>query len=475
MSRLLNNSAVLLCVIFLVSCGFIDLRQIKINIEPDKTDFVLPDEFAPVIIKFDAEMIKKDTENIFQISSDLGAAAGDKIWKGNDLYFIPVSGWIAGIRYTLSLNGTIKAADGREARVELFNTFYALNKNSPPVMERYTPSSGASVGINGVVLEFEFSKPMDRLSVESAFSLDGVSNKIYDWSDDNKNLQITFGKALSPWVLYQWNIRNSAKSSDGVPLPAAYAGFFTTDLDKTLPAVTRVFPVLSADGLWYPTGLDIETGLGYGHGIAVEFNKKMGENVLRSLRFEPSLSGRAEFLSDNSIVYIFSKTPEPEVKYILIISGDAKDNEGLKLGEDYKTIFTPDIPNLKILSLKIDDNVFYIDNFGGGALKIPVDPGTGHFNLSIHFSFMFDFNEKQNAPQRISIAAFFPRTLTPAALQYVNWVSDDRLFMRWEGLTPAKEEPHYYKLTIPGGKSGINSSDGIFMKEDAVFYLEAVK
>ena len=475
MLQLPNKILFMLCAIIFFSCSFIDLRPIKIDIEPGRSNSVLTEKYSPVIIKFDTEMIKKETEGILQISSDFGAVSGDKIWKGNNLYFVPVSGWSAGIRYTLNLAGSIRAADGRETRVERFISFYAVNNNEPPLLEKHNPCAGASVGVNNIILEFYFSRSMDRLSVESAFSIDGVGNKNFEWTDEDKIFKVTFDKSLSPWFLYQWNIKDSAKSADGVQIPKTYSSYFTTDLNQTFPAVTRIYPVLNADGLWYPTGLCIETGLGIKQGIAVEFNKPVGDNALRSVRFEPALSGRAEFLSDNSIVYIFSKEPEPETEYTLIISGDIKDTEGLKLGEDYKINFIPDIPFLKILSLKINDTFFNADDAENKIIKIPVEQGTGICGISIHFSLMFNFEEKQNTPQRITLSPFFPRTLSPAAIQYVNWVSDDRLFVRWEGLTPAKNEPHYYRLIIPGGKSGINSESGIFMKQDAVFYLEAVR
>jgi hypothetical protein len=48
--------------------------------------------------------------------------------------------------------------------------------------------------------------------------------------------------------------------------------------------------------------------------------------------------------------------------------------------------------------------------------------------------------------------------------------------MRWEGLSEGDSEtPHYYKLTIPGGRGGINCAQGIFMKEDLTLYLEVIK
>ena len=468
---------ILLCAIAMSSCDFVDLRPIKISIEPGKTDSLLPDPFSPVILKFDTEMDKYDAEGILQISSDLGTMRGDRFWRGNNLYFVPISGWTAGIRYTLSLIGTIRAVDGREIRLERFISFYAVNRNYPPLLKWYSPSNGESVGTGDVVLEFHFSRSMDRLTVESALTIEGIGNKIYEWLSNDQILKVIPDKSFSPWISCRWNLKDAAKSADGVPLPKAYSGYFTTDLDQTIPEVKKVFPVLYADGCWFPTGADIETGLGSGHGIAVEFNKSMGESVLRSLSFEPSLSGRTEFLSEKSVVYVFTRDPEPETTYTLIVSSDTKDSTGLKTGTDYRINFVPDTPYLKILSFlgaggRIIENLPEIIN----AVQVNVNPGTGELFFSIRFSLGFSMEEKQNAAQKITISPFFPRTLAPVALQYVNWISDDSLYMCWEGLTVGDGENfHYYKLTIPGGKGGITSGRGNYMKEDIILFLEAIR
>ncbi|MCL2808621.1 MAG: Ig-like domain-containing protein [Treponema sp.] len=474
MLQLLNKTFLLLYAICLFSCGFLDLRPIGVGIEPDKVNAILPELYTPVIIKFDTEMIQNETEGILHINSDLGSVKGDKYWKGNHLYFVPIAGWTAGIRYTLSLIGTMRSVDGRETRVERFVTFYAINNNAPPSLETFSPENGASIGININTFEFCFSRPMDRLSVESSLTIEGIGNKKFEWSIDDKSVKIISEKTLSPWMVYRWNIRESAKSKDGVPLPKTYTGYFTTDLNQILPCVLEIYPVLYADGCWYPTGAKIETGLRGDQAVAVKFNKPMGENVLRSMRFEPSLPGRVEYLCENSVVYIFSREPEPEIEYTLIISGETKDNEGLKIGSDYRINFTPDILYLKVLSLTANGKVYTLDT--NDVVKINVDPGTGYVIFSIHFSLLFDFEELINTPQRITLNPFFPRSLSPATLQYLYWTSDDLLLTRWEGLTAGDDEtPHYYKLTIPGGRGGISCGSNIFMKEDLIIFLEAVK
>jgi len=476
MSRLLINiPAAALCA-YLLSCGFADLRPVGMAVEPDAANSLLAEAYSPVILKFNTPMEKKEAEGILQVSSDSGVVKGDRFWKDNDLYFVPAAGWTAGVRYTLSLSGTIRAVDGREIRLEHFVSFYAINKNEPPSLEWFNPADGASTGTDGVCFEFHFSRPMDRLSAESAFTADGISNKTFEWSDNDKKLKITPNSKLSPLAIYRWNLQDSAKSADGVPLVKAYSSYFTTDADKTLPRVESVYPVLNTDGQWFPTGANIETGLMPGQGIAVSFNKPMGENALRSLRIEPSLAGRAEFLSEKSVVYIFARNPEPEKTYALIVSGDTADKSGLKIGDDYKINFTPAIPYLKILSFYSGENSLVInDKASSNILPVSVEPATGKILLNVRFSLPLNNEEKQNVALKINLNAFFPKTIKPAALNGVNWATDDLLQMWWEGLTSGGEEPHIYKFTIPGGRSGISLLEGIYMKDDFIVYLEAVK
>jgi hypothetical protein len=451
-----------------------DLRQIEFNIEPDTPYSILAGPYSPVIVKFNTEM-EKSSEKILQVSSDTGVMRGDISWNGNDLYFIPVSGWTAGTRYTLSLLGTIRSVDGRELRIEHFIPFYAINNNEPPLLQWHYPADGGSISTADLIFEYHFSRSMDRLTTESALTIDGIGNRKYEWENEDKILKVFVDKALSPWVSYRWNLKDSAKSTDGVPLPKTYSGFFTTDMDQTLPRVTGIFPVLSSGGSWFPTGASFETGLASGQGISIEFNKPMGENVLRSVRFDPALSGRTEFLSEKSIVYIFTKDPEPETTYTLIVSADTRDKEGLKIGAEYRINFVPDIPFLDILSFSAGINPVIHNNFQDAIIPVHIDPGTDVLSFTVRFSLPFNTEEKQNSAQKIILTPFFPKTLAPVALQNVNWINNDRLFMCWEGLkNGSSETPFYYKLTIPGGKNGINNGTGMYLKEDITIYLEAV-
>jgi hypothetical protein len=472
------TTGIILC--YCNACGFVDLRPIGVTIIPDKTGAVLAGEYSPVVVGFDTEMNTNDAEGILQISSDAGILAGDVSWKGNDLYFVPAPGWTAGVRYTLSLSGTVKSADGRELRLDRHIFFYAINASAAPLLERFSPADGESVGADGLIMELCFSRPMDRLSVETALTIDSIGEKQFDWSDDNRTLSVIPAKAPTVWTVYRWTLKADAKSSDGVPLARAVSARFYTDLDRYMPRVTGVFPVIHSGGRWLPAGTGIAQGPGPGQGIAVEFNKAMGDSTLRSIHFEPPLTGRTEQLSEKLFVFIPAHNPEPETVYTLIVSADAKDTGGLKLGEDYRVCFSADIPFLRIHSFAADgvpplEPAAGGDLGGGAAFVVPVDIASGNvLCFTIHFSLPFTTGAQHDTALAISLSPFFPGTLYPIALRSVEWLSDDRLRMKWEGLYPGTDgEAHYYRLHIPGGTGGVNNGDGMYLKEDQNLYLEA--
>jgi hypothetical protein len=111
----------------------------------------------------------------------------------------------------------------------------------------------------------------------------------------------------------------------------------------------------------------------------------------------------------------------------------------------------------------------------GGIIAVPVDSATGEISFTIRFSLPIAQSEKQAAALKISLAPFFPRTLRPVALNFAQWLSNDRLRMTWEGLSPKDaDEAHYYRLLIPGNKGGITDGAGGYFREDLYIFLEAI-
>ena len=461
--------------ILFLSCGFIDLRPIEVSTSPGAQDTILSGEYSPLSVSFNTGMEKREAENLLMVSSDLGTVEGDRIWNGNTLLFIPAAGWAAGTRYTMGLSGTARSVDGRELRIERSISFYAINRSPPPFVERHYPADGESVR-TGTHIELFFSCPMDKISVELSLNINGLGEKKYEWSNDDKTIKVIPEKNFSPWTVYRWTLSNGAKSKEGVPLAKEIAAVFSTDLDRELPVVSRVYPVIQSNGIWFPTGGSLEEKFGPGLGIAVEFSKPMEEAASRSLRFEPSLAGRTEKLTEKNIVFIPTRDPDPNTVYTLIISGEAKDTEGLKIGADYRCVFIADIPYLRITSVDVYNGAS-IDPAANSVLQVPVsEVDGGRIRFTIKFSQLFNEEAKQKTALSVSLIPFFPSNLDHIALRFVSWFSDDMLNMEWERLEAGtSDKPHYYRLLIPGGRNGIDNGGGIYLEQEISLYLEAVK
>jgi hypothetical protein len=461
-------------------CGFIDLRPIGYVSFPDGADAILPQKNTAVGVRFDTDMDRLETQKSFSVSCAGLSVNGDLSWNGRELSFVPLEGWQPGLRYTLTLAGTLFALDGREARSSLYVPFYALSRAELPRVVSFSPEDGGSVETDpgeDALLTLNFSAPMDRLSVEDALSITGLSERETRWLDDDRTLEILPGKKLSPWTVYHWTLTTAAVNREGAPLAKETGASFVADADRILPGVVEVCPlVMAAPGAeprWQTTGLALEDGLGSGQAIGICFNKPMDEQALQAIRFEPALAGRTEWWTDKAVVFIPDRDPEPETAYTLIVSKTA-DRSGLTMESERRFYFVPDIPYLTILSLETGNETF-AEPDNGSLYPVPVSMPDGIIALSIRFSHLFTGEAKAGAVLALRLEPYFPGILPQPGLRYVHWGSDDTLILDWEGAEPGSAgEAHYYRLTLPGGRGNVADGKGSYLREDYHVILEAV-
>jgi hypothetical protein len=469
----------------------IDLRPIGVETIPAEPYTVLEAPYTPVVLSFDTEMVETVTEQVVSVTFSGGVVEGDLLWQGNTLSFTPVAGWTAGRRYTLNLSGEIYAVDGRDLRLAQYLPFFAVSPAELPRLDSFSPADGASVGVTaeeGGSLTLHFSLPMDRRSVEEGFSLDGVGDKQFEWDGDDRVLRIRAAQPLSPWTTYHWSL-DQALSREGAPLAKPVSAQFTTDLDRSHPAVLEVFPLLRSGGPpgaaapapflpWVRTGANIETGLGPGQGIGVRFSKPMdGESMRKAVRLEPSLSGTIEVISPDSLVYVPDREPECETRYALIVSGDTRDKSGLPLGVDFICYFTPDIPLLRLSSLSVNGqpSLAMDGHDSSRSYAFPQNGSAGITGITLEFSQPFSQEAMVTAVLEISLDPWFPASVGSAVLKAAVWSSENTLFMEWTGLTPGTPgEPHFYRLTLPGGKSGVANGRGSYLENTQTIYMEVL-
>jgi hypothetical protein len=367
--------------------------------------------------------------------------------------------------------------------------FYAISRASLPYLNSFFPPDGTSVGASSLqnILELNFSHPMDSRSTEDALRLDIPGEKFFQWFDDYKTLRVNTDRPLNPWTVYRWTVQEKALSKEGAPLAKEFSGRFTTDMDREFLEVVRVLPLIPPNdfsvggnkGLWAawtPAAPNMEQGLGFGHGIGVEFNKPPEiEGLRRAFVFTPSFPGTVEMLSPVSAVFIPTRNPEPEASYSLRVLGTLRDGEGLRMGDDYTLSFKSDIPYLEVIAFSSGGKTVHAPE-SGGSFSVSVNTG-GIIQFVIDFSLLFDPNDtalRQECVFRISLRSFFPATLPPVSLRTARWISADKLLMEWEGLEAGRAgEPHFYRLIIPGGSGGVHNGRGSYLREDFVLHLEA--
>jgi hypothetical protein len=380
------------------------------------------------------------------------------------------------MRYTLSLEGTVYASDGREERIENYISFFAVSRSGRPYVVQVIPSDGESASVGPLpALRIYFSLPMDRTSTADALVIDGVSEREIEWSDDDRLLIVHCKQQLSPWTTYNWTLAKTALSREGAPLAAEAGGCFITDEDDLEPEVEEVTPLLNAGGgLWLRTGLDMERGLGPAQGIGVRFNKAMDQDsLLGCVRFEPSIAGRSELWGEDAVVFIPNRDPEPETNYVLVIRAGVKDTTGLTTANEFRLNFVPGIPYLEVLSLESGGETIEMPQ-ANGSYAVHLVPPEGLARLSLKFSRPFTTAQQAETIRTLSLEPFFPRSLKAAGLRTALWLSDDAIFLEWEGLEKTGSGASYYRLSLPGGRGGINDGGGSYLKETYYLYLEAV-
>jgi hypothetical protein len=482
MFQLLINIFILFVTSLFTACEFVDIRPIGYSTDPGSQNVVLSSQDTPVSASFETEMERDKIEKIFGVTANNGQIEGDIVWNSNTIYFHPVGGWNPGVRYTLKLEGDIYAKDGRVDTAYAVVSFYSVSDASMPYLTNYHPADGESVGVmpeSGGKLQLFFSNAMDRRSVEDALTIDGINNKLFDWKSDSE-VEVTSDKQLEAWTTYKWTLQESAKSSNGIPLSKTYTAVWITDIDRILPQVKNIYPMMRSDSgsgySWLTTGAPVETGLGHEQGIGIEFTKNMDEkSVMSSVYFEPALAGQVEVLTSKLIVFIPNKDPEIGKTYTLTILGSVKDRYGLQMNSEKSVNFIVDIPHLEITSIELNDTS---DNLTGSEIKnnalMTTKTTSAEKDLfaEIIFSLPLTHENRAEIPSKIILEPFFPNTLSPAALVEAHWASESILTYLWIGVTPGTmTNPHYYKLTIPGGQTGITDGNGSYFKESISIFI----
>jgi hypothetical protein len=243
----MKKIVVVLAVAVLAACGLADLRPIGFEIAADGAVSVLASPYAPVKIVFDCAMERTETESIVSVKSIRGNTEIDRRWEDRTLVLSPVQGWSPGVIYTVSLSGVIRAADGREERIAEYAAFHYGVAEDIPFVVSYYPADGAKTGVNekaGAFVTLFFSRPMDKNSVQDAFTVNGFADKEFAWNEERTAFTVTNKKNSAPLERYAWTLAATAKSAEGFLLDRAVSAQWTADAETVKPEVFGAYPAV---------------------------------------------------------------------------------------------------------------------------------------------------------------------------------------------------------------------------------------
>jgi len=467
----------MLALCLVSSCGLVDLRPVKINIFPDMANAILPSRDTAITVCFDCVPDRLDAEGSFTISDSTRTIAGDFSWADRSFIWRPVVPWSPGVRYRLLIDGTIRMSDGREARPVFEIPFYAVHMDGLPLVVGTWPDSGASVEVpqqGQPILRLEFSGSMDIISVEKSLAMQPACESKMTWNEDCSEATMIATARLSPCISYRWTLGAGATAVDGTPLAVPVSGTFRTDAAATAPVIERVYAVCRSGDSWTELAPDIDS-LDTGQSIAIQFSTDMQAATVRSgVRLEPSQSGIVDMPDLRTAVFTPEHGWQPEVALALVVSAGVTDLSGLDIGREYRRSFMPVTPYLEVRAVETADGERATD-FSGASVLV-ASPGSqpdGIVSLAIFFSAPFDAVATIAAAQRIHLTAVFPSNIPSPSIRSLGWPSSDTAVFTWEGLRPSDETSTiYYRLVVDGGSTGIESSGGLYLRDDAVLLLE---
>ena len=458
--------AVLAFTVLLASCGFIALEQLRVTTHPSGRNQVIGRE-EKITLAFSVRPERNDAESLVRISTPDGICALDFAWEGDVLCLLPVRPLPAGERLVLSFSGTLSAADGREFQTAIEVPFFVETDAPQPRLAAYSPADGAGAGTT-TELVLTFSEPIDAQSFAAGFVLSPSSEYETAWSADGKEVTLRPKGRWDTLALYTWEVAETVKDARGVRLGIRSSGSFLVQEDALPPSILALRPAVpNGDGSFTVVEQALDGNLRARDCILLSFSEDVAiETLRRSFSLDPSVRGHLARERAGEFLFVPEEAYRMGTVHHLVVSADVEDLAGNRLAHECSCWFTPDIPPQAVLSVSAN---------GGPAVDLgSLEPADIALTVEKEIVFAVDFAQpfgigsRADVPFALRCEALFPSSILDPALKSATWTSEASVSLTFAGFTPsAGQELHYYRLTFPGGPTGIVNDDGSYLEEDA--------
>lgn len=468
-------------------------------------DFYSEVEFNNAVNRTDIE------ENFIITGSD--NITGSFLWLTDRRFrFIPGDPVTKAGRYVMELPRSVRDKDGNTMDSDFISEFYIGTDFTPPSVVSSDPPFTVGAAENITVtsdIVINFSKSMNRESVEKAFSITPDVSGFFVWSENIPGVsyskltyrlvtEMVYGK------LYTFTVGGSAYDISGNPLGTDYTVNFITGNDFTPPSVTRIydpdFIPDPPDSIVYWDTSGVNENVSKNVRIAIQFSETMDRtSVENSFIITPSVAGNFEWIDDSNLIFKPSSQLESEKNYQIYIDTGAKNINGLKLSSAYSVEIKTN--NSDSLYVKCG-NIWgaYDGSFTGTPLSIgipvystwpliivmdQVAPYSQDYYIKIEFvSLISPYTSvsmnKYSVINNVRIETFKSGPggidISNASIVDINWENEYTVIFKLNPLTNKLiyedgeyQTPALYRITIFGGESGIKDEKGNGAEADMVF------
>ncbi len=191
-------------------------------------------------VEFNQDMDAESAQSAFSLTGS-SALSGRYEWQGfRRLVYQLESDLPAGNAYVMRIGSTAKSKENAAMSLDYIVHFTVGNSIQSPTVVSTTPAASAQgVAVNTAVT-FVFSRPMDPVSTQTAFSLSPSASGTFSWNPDNTSFTYQPSGALSAGTTYTAFLSTAAKDNGGVALGGSVSVSFQVGNDLVKPTVTSV-------------------------------------------------------------------------------------------------------------------------------------------------------------------------------------------------------------------------------------------
>ena len=419
---------------------------------------------------------------------------GKFIWKSASSFsFVPNEALPEKGRYVIELPRSVRDSRGNVMSSDFISDFSLGSDFVLPVVTSSNPPSGDSAA-EGIAVDTDitinFSRSMNRASVEANFSLSPSAAGYFIWpesSPESGSLVYRLTSSMDYGKLYSFTVSSDAEDLTGNKLGRDYRVNFITGEDFTPPEVSGIFSDTS--GVYWTEGI-INSGVERSVHIAFDFSENMDrQSVEDSFSVTPSLDGSFQWYGDARAVFTPSDLLEPETRYLISSGSSAKDAAGHRLVQARTAEILTDAPGSRYVKCGrisfSSDGITYINRPAGtpspSDWPLPVDMGEDTNCLlwmRIEFVSVLTPYEPVVMKKSSVYGSCLIETFKGAAgsaypsarIDDILWENSSTVIIKFAGMTNSPVYvPALYRFTLEGSASGVLDENDNYMKEDLIF------